>query len=289
MSLLARRDLLVAITLWMTGVACGGNSELSPGATVVATASSSSAVAPGPTSGAPGVALPDLPPDDGLIPIAQPARGATDYLQYREVCALASIAGYAAEVVGVPSEVQPKVEARKDGNSVLRLDVQKVVVAEAGVVVGSQVDVLVAARDGTRFKGSGVLGVWPGLKGSAVELLLSPSPDPAAPWYMRVAHEAPSGVQFVPNECNATHVFDEFARAAGRPNGLDLMRELHREEVKYEACFADSAGATDIGRCDGSVLLPIAEIAQFGNHRRTMLPSGGGTRIRRTDCLRSMR
>jgi hypothetical protein len=201
----------------------------------------------------------DLPPDDGLVAAPVPAPGDPGFLDYQQVCGLGRMHGYSAEVIGGPAKAQPSPAPRKDGNAVLRIEIASVVANERGAVLPPQIDVLVSARDNVRFKGSGVTTVWPSLRGPNEHLLLSLSPDPAAPWYLMVVRAKPSGLDFVPDACDTTASFAKFARQANRENSFELMRALHTEQMAYEACAAKAGGSP----CT-SELLQTADTAQFG-------------------------
>jgi hypothetical protein len=213
--------------------------------TVTACGSSSSAPSPVATSPSASSVLTQEPTGpvsapDGLEESPPPAGG--DALRdYWEVCNLVYRASYAVEMVGRPARVQPVETDRQDGNSVLRLEVAQVVSAPDDTIrAGAQIDVLVGAVDGVRFKGSGVLTVWPGLQGNDERILLFPYPDPVAPWFPTVVRETEQGLQFIPNDCGTTRKFAALSDRAGRKNDIDLLHSLQMEATE-ETCTVGSA------------------------------------------------
>lgn len=218
--------------------------------------------APAVSDDIPAETLPVLPADDGYRAGPVSAPGDADYLEYQTVCGLSRFASYDAELVVRPADEQPEPMERQDGNAVLRLAVGEVISAEDGVTFDAEVDVLVAALDGVRFKGSGVLSLWPELRGDAEHVFLYRSPDPAVPWYMLATQQNADGVRFVPNDCNTTDAFAGFAALANRTNDLDLLRSLHVEQVEYEKCLVEPGA--NAGSCPQGELLVTAFTAQFG-------------------------
>jgi hypothetical protein len=217
------------ITVTLAVAACEPQSSAPP--SVATSPTESSVLTPAPIG--------TFSASDGLEE-SPPPTGGHDLRDYREVCNLVYRTSYAVEMIGRPAPVQPAETDRQDGNSVLRLDVAQVVSSEDDTIrPGAQIDVLVAAVDGVRFKGSGVLTVWPELQGSDERILLFPYSDPVAPWFPTVVRETELGLQFIPNDCGTTRKFAELADRAGRKNDLDLLHALHLEAID-ETCVVGS-------------------------------------------------
>ena len=209
--------------------------------------------------------LPDLSPDDGLVPIEVPALGADDYQFYYDACALPHVVNAAAEIVAKPSTMQPEFVPRTDGNTLLRLDVVEVVMNDTDLDLATQVDVLVGGRDNIRFNGSGMLHVWPELQGDPERVLLELTSDTAAPWSATVVRQLPDHLEFVPNYCNTTVVFTDLAEQLGLPADLELMRAVRTAQLDYETCLRSAYnGEGDESSCERGELLDAAERVQFG-------------------------